>query len=271
MVDKTATAKKSAEKESKLPPIKNGELATIRTITVVGKETQPPKRYTEALLLDDMQNAGKFMDDPELKKTLKRTSGLGTGATRAGIIEKLKSHKYIEETKENWLVSTAAGRELIKYVPPSLYDIARTAYWEAVFDLIELKGGRVAFEENLVKEITKLIGDLKAKGPLSSSPNPHVKGDSRMATNAPTPKMLDFAKKVAERKGIKLPKEVTTSFDECKKFLDENATPSNGGAYPPSEKQLSYAKSIAEKKGLDIPEDALAEGKKLSAWIDENK
>lgn len=271
MADKKVDAKKGAEKESKLPPVKNGEMATIQSISVVGKETQPPKRYTEALILEDMQNAGKFMDDPELKKTLKRTSGLGTGATRAGIIETLKNHGYIEVTKENHIVSTPTGRELIKYVPPSLYDIARTAYWEAAFDLIELKGGRTVFEKNLVEEITKLIGDLKAKGPLSSSPNPHVKGDSRMATNAPTPKMLDFAKKVAERKGIKLPADVSTSFDACKKFLDEHATPSNGGAYPPSEKQLSFAKSIAEKKGLEIPADALAEGKKLSAWIDENK
>lgn len=83
--------------------------------------------------------------------------------------------------------------------------------------------------------------------------------------SAPTVKMIDFAEKIAARKGDTLPPEVRSDFDACKAYLDQNASTA------PSEKALEFAKKIAEKKGAAIPEDALKSGKQLSVWIDANK
>jgi hypothetical protein len=88
-----------------------------------------------------------------------------------------------------------------------------------------------------------------------------------MSENArkPTEKMLEFAKKLATRKGEPLPPEVAADFVACKAYLDANQI------LPPSEKQLAYAGNIANRKGLTIPADVAASGKLISAWIDENK
>ena len=87
------------------------------------------------------------------------------------------------------------------------------------------------------------------------------------ASNGPTPKMLDYAKRIAERLKLELPEDVERDFDACRAFIDEHAVEAN----KPSEKALNYAKTIAADKGLEIPEDALKEGKALSRWIDDNK
>jgi hypothetical protein len=83
--------------------------------------------------------------------------------------------------------------------------------------------------------------------------------------STPTPKMLDFATKIAQRKGEPLPAEVSADFDACKAYLDQNANTA------PSEKALEYAQKISEKTGVAIPPDAIVSGKALSTWIDANK
>ena len=62
-------------------------------------KTQPPKRYTEGQLITLMKTAGKYLENEELEKVLKKTEGLGTEATRAGIITMLKDRKYIDVKK----------------------------------------------------------------------------------------------------------------------------------------------------------------------------
>lgn len=81
---------------------------------------------------------------------------------------------------------------------------------------------------------------------------------------APTEKMVESAKKAAERHGVKLPKGYDKDFDVCKVFLDEYLS-------KPSPKAVSFAQKIAKDKGLEIPAEAMASGKELSAWIDANK
>ena len=88
-----------------------------------------------------------------------------------------------------------------------------------------------------------------------------------MAANGPTPKMLEYAKKIAQRLNIELSQEVERDFEACRAFIDEHAAEANR----PSEKALNFAKTIAQQKGLQIPEEALQEGRALSRWIDENK
>jgi hypothetical protein len=80
--------------------------------------------------------------------------------------------------------------------------------------------------------------------------------------STPTPKMLDFAKSVAEQLGVDLPAEAETSFEACRDFLDAHPL-------PPTQKQLDFANKLAEERHIEVPEEALADKRKLSAWIDE--
>lgn len=88
------------------------------------------------------------------------------------------------------------------------------------------------------------------------------------STSKPTEKMLEYATKIAKAINLPaVPDNVLESFEECKKFIDDNKEAANR----PSEKQLNFARSIATKKGLTIPDTALADAREISKWIDENK
>jgi len=121
-------AAETAESEEKLPPLKNGEPVTVKAAEVLHKKTQPPKPHTEATLLSAMENAGRNIEDEALKEALK-SSGLGTPATRAAIIEKLISSGYIERLKKN-LTPTQKGIKLIEIVPPEMRQPETTGKWE---------------------------------------------------------------------------------------------------------------------------------------------
>lgn len=273
------TAKPGADSAaSLLPDLEDGELAAIESIEVKERKTKPPALYTEGTLLDDMKAAAKFVeDDPVLKKMLREASGLGTAATRDSIIEGLKHDKYIEKSGKN-LVATAKGEAFILWLEsfmPELTDVALTARWEAELSLVAQQGGGKAFEARVTDSVKKLISILKTAHPLGvpSSSSSTSKESSSMSdttpkrANKPTDKMLEFAKNVAKRIGVRVPDEVMTDFDACREFLDTN----KDAAMRPSDKQLNFAKSIAERKGVDIPEDVMANGRELSKWIDEHK
>ncbi|MGH3112976.1 MAG: DNA topoisomerase, partial [Gaiellaceae bacterium] len=78
-----------------LPALNEGEEAETRSIEALRKETQPPRRFTEASLLAAMETAGKDIQDAELREAMK-DSGIGTPATRAAIIERLIQVGYLE-------------------------------------------------------------------------------------------------------------------------------------------------------------------------------
>lgn len=88
-----------------LPPLAEGEEGSVHKVKVKESKTQPPKRYTEGQLITLMKTAGKHLDNQELEKVLMKTEGLGTEATRAGIIAMLKQRKYIE-VKRNQVFAT---------------------------------------------------------------------------------------------------------------------------------------------------------------------
>src|SRR5690606_3820354 len=78
------------EKDPILPALEKGEKGLVVKAEVKESKTQPPKRYTEGQLITLMKTAGKHIEDKELEKVLMKTEGLGTEATRAGIITMLK-------------------------------------------------------------------------------------------------------------------------------------------------------------------------------------
>lgn len=119
---------KKNKEEELLPNVLEGENTFLEKTEVLKKKTKPPVQYTEATLLSAMENAGRFIEDENLKEQLK-DSGLGTPATRASIIERLISVGYIER-KGKLLTPTDKGMKLIEIVPIEMKSPETTGRWE---------------------------------------------------------------------------------------------------------------------------------------------
>jgi len=118
-----------AEKEEQpLPNLQNGQSVRVKSAKVLSKKTTPPKPYTENTLLGAMENAGRFVQDEELRRQLKER-GLGTPATRAAIIERLIQVGYVQRRKSA-LIPTDKGIKLIAIAPEQLASPETTGRWE---------------------------------------------------------------------------------------------------------------------------------------------
>src|SRR5436309_184520 len=118
-----------------LPKLEQGEDVETRRVESLLKETQPPRRFTEASLLGAMETAGKDIDDVELREAMK-DSGLGTPATRASIIERLISVGYIER-EGRALHATEKGVQVIRLLGEhALTSAELTGQWEQRLELI---------------------------------------------------------------------------------------------------------------------------------------
>lgn len=129
-----------------LPQVVQGDAARVVAAEVVNRRTTPPARYTEGTLIAAMKSVGRLVQDARLKAVLKETSGIGTEATRAAIIETLLKRGFIVREGRKHLVSTSPGRTLIDAVPDDVKDPATTARWEQALDEIaQGKGDLGAF------------------------------------------------------------------------------------------------------------------------------
>lgn len=148
-----------------LPKLDQGESVETRAVESLRKETQPPRRYTEASLLAAMETAGKEIEEPELREAMK-DSGIGTPATRASIIERLISVGYIERDGRS-LHATEKGIQVIRLLGEhALTSPELTGDWEHRLALIE-KGedSRPAFMRDIEKFISETVQELdKLKG-----------------------------------------------------------------------------------------------------------
>ncbi|QIW15680.1 DNA topoisomerase III [Pasteurellaceae bacterium RH1A] len=115
--------------EPLLPVVKKGQVLHCEKGEIVEKKTQPPRHFTDATLLSAMTGIARFVQDKQLKKVLRETDGLGTEATRAGIIELLFKRGFLIK-KGRTIHSTEAGRTLIFSLPESATLPDMTAHWE---------------------------------------------------------------------------------------------------------------------------------------------
>lgn len=120
--------KDKKEDNSVLPEVSEGDMTTVKSVKCPKKKTKPPQAYNDSSLLGAMENAGRFVENEELKEQMK-DSGLGTPATRAAIIERLIQVGYITR-KGKSLVPTEKGIKLIAVVPPELKSPETTGRWE---------------------------------------------------------------------------------------------------------------------------------------------
>ncbi|GBF34389.1 DNA topoisomerase III [Desulfocucumis palustris] len=148
--------KEDALPEQTLTSLNRGEERQVKSIKANKAKTKPPARYNEATLLSAMESPGKFIEDEELRETMKG-SGLGTPATRAEIIEKLLYTNYIERGGKE-LVPTSKGIQLINIVTPELKSPELTAQWEqSLTNIARGKGDRADFINGIREKTVELV------------------------------------------------------------------------------------------------------------------
>lgn len=143
------------ETPSPLPPLSMGQKILPQNVTMKQGKTSPPKRYTEDTLLAAMENAGadRMPENAERK-------GLGTPATRAGILEKLVAKNYVArkgDRQTKALIPTSKGKRLINLLPERLTSPALTAEWET--QLCQIEHGELD-AQTFMNSIRTMVTDL---------------------------------------------------------------------------------------------------------------
>ena len=150
------------EREQSLPPVRQGDRVKITAAKIIAGKTKPPARYNEATLLTAMENPARHMENKELREVIEATSGLGTPATRAEIIEKLFSSFYAERRGKE-IVPTSKGIQLVGIVPEELRSAELTAKWEQRLSLISKGKAR---DQDFIADMrgyaAKLVTTVKA-------------------------------------------------------------------------------------------------------------
>ena len=138
--------------------LKKGDILSLDKFEIKEGETSPPKRYNSGTLILTMENAGQFIEDEELREQIKG-AGIGTSATRDGIITKLVNNKYIALNKKTQIVTpTFLGEIIYDVVYYSINGLLRadlTASWEK--GLCGVADGSITKEEYTDKMNTFVI------------------------------------------------------------------------------------------------------------------
>ena len=148
------------KEDTTVPNLSDGEKVNTKSIFTHEGKTEPPKRYTDKTLLDIMETAGKLVDSEELRLLMK-DSGLGTPATRAGIIEKLIKTGYVERNKKT-LIPTEKGIYLIKNLPcEELKSPEMTGLWEKrINDVEKGKDNMESFIADIKKQTQNICNSI---------------------------------------------------------------------------------------------------------------
>ena len=143
--------KENAEDPESLPFVQNGQNMGNAAVQITNHFTSPPKAYTEDTLLAAMETAGNDNFDKDTEK-----KGLGTPATRAGILEKLVKSGYVTRKGKN-LIPTQDGMNLVSVMPESLKSPIMTAEWENT--LMKIERGEVS-DEAFLSGIIHMVNEL---------------------------------------------------------------------------------------------------------------
>lgn len=176
--DAAGNREPESEDHAELPALRRGQTLKASTVALLDKRTAPPKPFTDATLIHAMQNVAQFVADPAIKKVLKDTDGIGTEATRAGIIETLFERRYVTREKKA-VRSTPAGRALVQNLPPIATTPDMTALWEAAMAAIAQGNKSLAdFLAPVEAQLRELIAQGKTLNHLQIEPaHPCIRPD----------------------------------------------------------------------------------------------
>ena len=125
-----------------LKTLKKGQNIDVKNFEIKDAETSPPSRYNSGSIILAMENAGKLIEEEELREQIKG-AGIGTSATRAEIMKKLEKIKYIEiNSKTQIITPTQKGEKIYDIVHHSMPDMLNpklTASWEKGLDMVAKK------------------------------------------------------------------------------------------------------------------------------------
>ena len=160
--EKTDTALNTA-----LPNLKKNQHCHCVRGEVVDKKTTPPKPFDDASLLAAMTGIARYVEDPGIRKVLKETDGLGTEATRAGIIELLFKREFLTRQAKQ-IRATTAGKALIESLPTVSTTPDMTAQWEMQLNAISLnERSYQQFMTPLQQDLQQLIEQSQAVLPVA--------------------------------------------------------------------------------------------------------
>ncbi len=285
--------------EQTLPPLTDGEMATLSDPKVEAKRTQAPPRYNEGTLVDAMQNAWRFVEDPALRERLKEAKGIGTPATRAEVIKGLRKQTLLGADGK-WLVPTPAGLQLfetLRGAAPALVDPGTTALWEMKLD--EVVTGRADFRaviDAIAGEADRLIGVLVGGCGAAvdlGSPLPNGRFARRRATGTATgtgagrartgvrvrkaaPQDGDAAPKVRRPRSPRKAKTAAEAPAAAPPAAmpasrpSEDRSPAGSRRKEPTEKMVAFARSLAERKGIDLPAPCIRDFDQCRHFLDQH-
>ncbi|WP_186673502.1 type IA DNA topoisomerase [Sporosarcina sp. BP05] len=157
------TAEKEDEDNQNLPLVAESDPVQSK-LEIIEGFTKPPKPYTEGQLINLMKTCGKYVEENDEVAILKEIEGIGTEATRAGVIERVKEQNYIE-VKKNIVYVTEKGQIICEAVKGTLLaSPTMTAKWELYLQKIgEGTGNQEAFIQNTKNFIEKTIAETNEK------------------------------------------------------------------------------------------------------------
>ena len=147
--------------------LKKGQKIEVQNYETKEAETTPPTRYNSGSIILAMENAGKLIEDEELREQIKG-AGIGTSATRAEIIKKLEKIQYIQINKNTQIITPTQKGEIIydivSHSMPDMLNPKLTASWEKGLDMVAKKEIKPeAFMDKLVKYINSKFNKLVIK------------------------------------------------------------------------------------------------------------
>ena len=153
--------KSKKSEDAVLPDVSIGDVLSIENKEIKEKFTKPPKHFTEDTLLKSMEIAG---NDALEKGVEVERKGLGTPATRAGIIENLIYKGFVERDKKN-LIATHKGISLVTIVADTFKSAETTAKWEMeLSDIAQGKSSKKEFLKDIENEIKEVVLTLLFRG-----------------------------------------------------------------------------------------------------------
>ncbi|QSR89099.1 DNA topoisomerase 3 [Methylacidiphilum caldifontis] len=162
--------------EDLLCPIEQGERVLNKALEKIAKETKPPAHFTEATLLSAMESAGKLVEDETLREAMAK-KGLGTPATRAGIIEGLIEDGYMRRHNGKELIATPKAFALIELLSAANIQTLRSAEltgeWEYKLQLMEKeKYPQEKFMEEIYQLTASIVDKAKSLGSINNLKKP---------------------------------------------------------------------------------------------------
>lgn len=186
--------KSSEPKDTFLPALTKGQVLHCKRGELIEKQTSPPESFTDATLLGAMTGIARFVSDVNIKKVLRDTDGLGTDATRAGIIDLLFKRDFLQRQGKK-IIATDVGKALVNALPIKATLPDMTAQWESTLTAIsERNASYVSFMEPLINTITEMISEASQQ-PFSNLPKVAFKpkrkaGAKRKFTRKPAMKKV---------------------------------------------------------------------------------